>query len=86
MKELKEYEDHFKDKMKQYEEELDDLASLERFLKRTSRKVDSTVNDKKDLQEKQSHAKQERNNLKNKLVNEQTKLEYISEQVVTLET
>jgi len=49
MKELKEYEDHFKDKMKQYEEELDDLASLERFLKRTSRKVDSTVNDKKDL-------------------------------------
>jgi uncharacterized protein YigA (DUF484 family) len=50
--ELKEYEDHFKSKLTQLEQELEDIVSLEDYLKKSHDELDNTFKKKKASLEK----------------------------------
>lgn len=49
---LKDYEDHFKDKLSQFEKELEDIVSLEEYLVESFNKLDSKFKAKKSSLEK----------------------------------
>ena len=66
---LGEYEEHFKAKLSQFEQELDDIAQLEVYLNRTSEKISKTLTEKKSSLETQFTLKQEKHGLSIKLQN-----------------
>ena len=57
---LTEYEEHFKSKLAQFEQELDDIAQLEIYLNRTGDKISITSNEKKKCMDAQYSLKQEK--------------------------
>ena len=74
--ELKEYEDHFKSKLSQFEKELEDIVSLEHYLHESFYKLDTTFKDKRHSLEKQAQLKSEKNALQIKILNLGSNLEY----------
>jgi hypothetical protein len=73
---LKEYEDHFKSKLSQFEKELEDIVSLEEYLHESFNKLDSKSKAKKSSLEKQAVLKSEKNNLEIKIMNIVSTCEY----------
>ena len=72
--------------MRQFEQELDDIAQLEVFLNRTSDKIAITLNEKKSSLESQFSLKQERHSLSIKLQNQMDSMDHRKEQVALIET
>lgn len=60
---LQEYEEHFKAKLAQFEQELDDLEQLETYLNATNEKIELTVNEKKACLDAQYQLRQEKSAL-----------------------
>ena len=44
---LEEYEEHFKSKLEMFEQELEDISSLQLYLQNSNDKIEMTVNEKK---------------------------------------
>ena len=83
---LAEYEEHFKSKLAQFEQELDDIAQLEIFLNRTSDRISITVNEKKQCMDSQFALKQEKHSLSTKLQNQQDTMDQRNEQITLVES
>ena len=69
MKELKEYEEHYKSKLQQFEQELEDIVSLDFYLQDSFDKIDSTAKEKKLSLERSAKLKADKNSLKTKVSN-----------------
>jgi len=69
MKELKEYEEHYKSKLQQFEQELEDIVSLDFYLQDSHEKIDSTAKEKKLSLERSARLKADKNSLQTKVNN-----------------
>ena len=82
---MAEYEEHFKAKLDQFEQELGDIAVLEVYLGQTNDKIELTVNEKKSCLDTQNGFKQERHSLSTKLQNQQDDLDSKKEKLLQVE-